>query len=193
MLLASLLDAAPALDADNRKRARQLLGETRWLHQLHQAYEETVQGGDSVARATAEPVQVDLLAGDVVAAMRLATPTRIAFTADRAWVRVYRLDLWRGLRNMLDNAVRAAGESGRVEVRVSTDTRWVIVEVEDDGPGFGAGPAGTASLGLSIVRRVAADSGGDLEIRDGAPGGCRVRLLLPASAPIAVATTVGER
>ena len=91
MLLASLLEAAPDVGADSRERARQLLGETRWLHQLHLAYEESVVSADSAVRSSVEPVRLDLLAGEVVAAMQLSTLTRIGFTVQEAWAHVDRL------------------------------------------------------------------------------------------------------
>ncbi len=183
MLLASLLEAAPDVGADSRERARQLLGETRWLHQLHLAYEESVVSADSAVRSSVEPVRLDLLAGEVVAAMQLSTLTRIGFTVQEAWAHVDRLEFWRGLRNLVGNAVRAAGAAGRVEVRVTTDMGWAVAEVDDNGPGFGAAPTGRASLGLGIVQDLASAWGGELEIRRGVLGGCCVRLRLPSSSP----------
>ena len=181
MLLASVLGSAPELDPGSRERARQILGETRWLHQLHQAYEECVSNARIRRPAVAEPVRLDLLTEEVVGATQLSTLTRIGFTATEALVRVDRLAFWRTLRNLVGNAVRAAGTDGRVEVRVTTMAGWVVTEVDDDGPGFGAVPAGTASLGLGIVQDLAASWGGVLEITRGVLGGCCVRLRLPAS------------
>ena len=58
--------------------------------------------------------------------------------------------LWRALANVVDNATRAAGQAGRVEVVIGQASQTVI-DVIDDGPGFGNGPPGTASLGLQVV------------------------------------------
>jgi signal transduction histidine kinase len=183
MLLASLLGADADLGSDSRERARQLLGETRWLRQLHHAYEESVVSVDSALRSSAEPVRIDLLAGEVVAAMQLSTLTRIGVSMQEAWAHVDRLEFWRGLRNLVGNAVRAAGAAGRVEVRITNDAGWAVAEVDDNGPGFGAVPAGHASLGLGIVQDLASMWGGELEIRRGVLGGCCVRLRLPSSSP----------
>ena len=183
MMLASLLGTAGDVGPDSRERARQLLGETRWLHQLHHAYEESIVSADSAARAAAEPVRIDHLAGEVVAAMQLSTLTRIGFEVQEAWAHVDRLAFWRGLRNLVGNAVRAAGVDGRVEVRITTDDGWAVAEVDDNGPGFGAVPAGRASLGLGIVQDLAAKWGGELQIRRGVLGGCCVQLRLPSSSP----------
>jgi signal transduction histidine kinase len=181
MLLASLLGSAPELDPDTRERARQILGETRWLHQLHRAYEDSVSSTYRRRPAVAEPVRLDLLAGEVVGAMQLSTLTRLGFSAAEAWARVDRLAFWRTLRNLVGNAVRAAGIDGHVEVRITAVEGWVVAEVDDDGPGFGAVPAGRASLGLGIAQELATAWGGELEIARGVLGGCCVRLRLPAS------------
>jgi signal transduction histidine kinase len=183
MMLASLLGTAGDVGPDSRERARQLLGETRWLHQLHHAYEESIVSVDSAVRAAAEPVRIDQLAGEVVAAMQLSTLTRIGFETQEAWAHVDRLAFWRGLRNVVGNAVRAAGVDGRVEVRITTEDGWAVAEVDDNGPGFGAVPAGRASLGLGIVQDLAFKWGGELQIRRGVLGGCCVQLRLPSSLP----------
>jgi signal transduction histidine kinase len=183
MMLASLLSTASDVGPDSRERARQLLGETRWLHQLHHAYEESIVSNDSALPASAEPARIDLLAAEVVAAMQLSTLTRIGFDVQEAWAHVDRLEFWRGLRNLVGNAVRAAGADGHVEVRITTDEGWAVAEVDDNGPGFGAVPAGRASLGLGIVQDLASTWGGELQIRRGVLGGCCVRLRLPSSSP----------
>ncbi len=76
--------------------------------------------------------------------------------------------LWRVLTNVVDNAARAAGPYGRVGVTVSAVDDQAAVDVIDDGPGFGQGPPGAASLGLGVVTTLLESCGGALEIR--APG-----------------------
>jgi signal transduction histidine kinase len=186
MLLASLLDGAPDVGATSRQRARQLHGEARWLDQLHRAYDDTLSGRDEPARPAPELIQLDLFAGEVVAAIGLSTSTMIRFTGDEAWAYADRLAFWRALRNMIGNAVRAAGPGGRVEVRVERVAGWAVAQVDDDGPGFGglpSGRSGTDSLGLDIVRDFAATWNGDLQIRQGALGGCCVRLSMRGVVP----------
>ncbi|HEX2301697.1 MAG TPA: hypothetical protein VHH34_24865, partial [Pseudonocardiaceae bacterium] len=46
----------------------------------------------------------------------------------------------------------------------------------DDGPGFGKGPAGTASLGLGITSSLIEQCGGRVEVLSAQPHGVRVRL-----------------
>lgn len=183
-LLASLLSSASDVGPDSRERARQILGETRWLDQLHRAYEESIHPGDDSQLRTPEPIRLDQFAAEVVTAVQLSTFTRISFTASEVWAHVDRLAFWRALRNLVGNAVRAAGATGDVEVRVETADGWAYVQVDDDGPGFGEVPPGMASLGLGIVLDLAAASGGELEIRRGVLGGCCVQLRLPAASPV---------
>lgn len=90
--------------------------------------------------------------------------------------------LRRAVRNLLDNAVRAAGARGRVELAVRSagaDFGGILVEVSDDGPGFGQIPA-QQGLGLASARRFATRAGGTLSIAESPLGGVTARLHLPA-------------
>jgi two-component system OmpR family sensor kinase len=115
--------------------------------------------------------------------------------------------LSRALRNLVDNAIAAAGESGHVWVLVERDGANVLASVEDDGPGVAAtererifegfvrlepvrGPG--AGLGLPIARRVAREHGGDLTYADGG-GGARFVLRLPAAARAPIPTSTSTR
>lgn len=186
MMLASLLSGAEDVGSDSRDRARQVLGEARWLEQLLRAYEDTSADPPPGSRpaswtAQSEPLRLDLIATEVVAAMRLSTLTAIDIVATPAWARVDRLAFWRALRNVVGNAVRAAGHQGTVTITVAAAGGWVVAQIEDDGPGFGAAPPGLNSLGLGIVQDLVASWGGELEIRRGGMGGCCVSLRLPAA------------
>jgi signal transduction histidine kinase len=184
MVLASLLSIAPDVGADSRERARQILGEIRWLDELQRAYEALAVAPDAPALGgPLVPMRLDTLAADIVSAMQLSTLTRITLTATETWACTDRLGYWRALRNIIDNALRAAGGSGHVEVRISAVDGWAVAQVDDDGPGLGQVPPGLSSLGLGIVQDLASARGGQLEIRRGALGGCCVRLLLPAEVP----------
>ena len=87
--------------------------------------------------------------------------------------------LWRVLTNVIENAARATGRGGSVEIRLH-DHYGVAVEVTDDGPGFGRGPSGTASLGLSVVTALLESCGGSLEVRSPRAGGTQVSIRLAA-------------
>ena len=108
--------------------------------------------------------------------------------------------------NLLTNALDAAPPGSRITLRTQpADHRWVELHVVDEGPGlsddertrafdrFWRGPSATAAgagggsglggagLGLSIVRRLVAADGGDVELRPGAGGGTDAVVRLPAS------------
>lgn len=82
--------------------------------------------------------------------------------------------------NLLANATRAAGPSGRVTVEVSRRACWILLAVEDSGPGFGRLPR-RSGYGLSAVAREALEHQGRLECGRGRLGGGRVSLWLPAA------------
>lgn len=181
-LLAALLSGASDIGPDSKLRACQIQGEVRWLEELHRAYEEAVAAQPGQLRpAPLCRIRLDTLAGEVVAAMQMSTLTRITFSATEAWARLDRLAYWRALRNLICNAVRAAGDGGRVEVRVTATGGQAVVVIEDDGPGLGAVPAGLGSLGLGIAHNQATAYGGGLKISRSRLGGCRVTLSFPTA------------
>jgi signal transduction histidine kinase len=95
--------------------------------------------------------------------------------------------LWRVLTNIVDNAARAAGPRGKVvlaihEEQAPDQAPEAVVEVTDDGPGFGRGPVGVASLGLGVVTSLLESCGGRLEVEAPEAGGTRVRIIIPVSA-----------
>ncbi|HEY7485506.1 MAG TPA: ATP-binding protein [Streptosporangiaceae bacterium] len=184
IMLASAVSVSDDIGAESRERVEQLLGETRWLDHLIRRLDE--DDDDARPLPAPERIRVDELAGEIVAGMRLATRHEINFTATAAWAHMDALALWRAVRNIMDNACRIA--SGHVDLSVSVDQGWIIVQVDDDGPGFGAGSGGLGSLGLGIVHDLVAGYGGSLEIRHCELGGARVRILLPAAPPVAPTT-----
>lgn len=176
MLLAQVVSGANDVGRATRVRIDQLLGETRWLDELIRAYDRDCEP------APVQPLRADAVVGEAVAALGAATGVRVSFVATPTWAVVDRLGLWRAVRNILDNACRAAGPGGQVRVRVAEVDGAAVIDTCDDGPGFGAGPAGLAQVGLGIVREVAEASGGTVDIDRSDLGGCRVRLVLPGIA-----------
>ena len=86
--------------------------------------------------------------------------------------------LRRAIGNVLDNALRAAGDQGTVHVKVSSDDHAAAVEVSDTGPGFGRVASGHGH-GMSVVGTVLHDCHGRLEITSGPEPGTTVRMLIP--------------
>lgn len=85
----------------------------------------------------------------------------------------------RAVINVLDNASRAAGRGGNVEVRVRRRPQENWIEVADTGPGF-ARIQPVTGHGLSIVDQALRATQGRLEIASGPGPGTTVRLRIPA-------------
>jgi signal transduction histidine kinase len=86
--------------------------------------------------------------------------------------------LRRAVSNVLDNATRAAGRSGRVLVRVDSIPGEAMVEVRDDGNGFGRIPS-VSGHGMSIVDQALRACQGSLQIISGPGPGTIVRMHIP--------------
>ncbi|HSI94268.1 MAG TPA: ATP-binding protein [Jiangellaceae bacterium] len=99
--------------------------------------------------------------------------------------------------NLLDNAIDAVGETGRVTVRVRPDGEGVVVEVADDGPGIPEDlqgrvfdpfvttkpPGQGTGLGLNISHQIITGvHGGRLTLRS-RPGDTVFTVRLPARPP----------
>jgi signal transduction histidine kinase len=95
--------------------------------------------------------------------------------------------VWRILANVVDNAARAAGPHGTVQINIEQLADMVVVEVRDDGPGFGGAPTGGASLGLTVIASLLRSVGGHFELRDAPNSGTVVRAIFPPPGEIVVA------
>lgn len=169
MLLAAVVDQQPLDGPDIRTSVDQIANEVGHMAQV-------LSGG------AAEPGPETVDVGEIVACIwsTVARSQQCHLRLVResaAFVSVDPLELGRSVRNLVDNAVRAAGD-GVVDVRVVTTDDDVVVEVGDSGPGFGLIPP-QQCLGLVTVRRFAATSGGRLEIDTSALGGALLRLVIP--------------
>jgi PAS domain S-box-containing protein len=84
----------------------------------------------------------------------------------------------RVIQEALTNARRHSGAK-KVTVSLERDGNDLLIEVSDDGRGFG--PETTPGVGLDSMRERAALSGGELEIESGLGRGTNVRLRVPLS------------
>jgi signal transduction histidine kinase len=110
-------------------------------------------------------------AGDAGVAVDVSVAGRPRPLRDAVDLAAYRI-----VQESLTNVMRHS-QASRASVRVRYEPAAVIVEVEDDGLGGGAGGAGHGLLGM---RERAAAVGGALEAGPGPGGGFRVHAELPA-------------
>ena len=103
-------------------------------------------------------------------------------------------DLVKGiLTNLLENAAEAAGEGGKILGVTAEENGRVAIEVHDSGPGLSEQARASLfqptisfkkrgmGLGLSIARKSALLSGGDILLVKGELGGAGFRVLLPVA------------
>jgi len=99
------------------------------------------------------------------------------------------------LVNLLENAAEAAGDGGRIMARTQTEDGRVVIEVHDSGPGLSdlarkslfqptiSFKKRGMGLGLSIARKCALLTGGDILLVAGELGGAGFRVILPKYQP----------
>ncbi|HET7533850.1 MAG TPA: HAMP domain-containing sensor histidine kinase [Nocardioidaceae bacterium] len=171
-LLLTQLPKDNVLDAETKRR----------LELIHQTL---THAGELLERATVESAPkhwvLDLteLVGDCVRVAEFSHKVRLENeVSEPALVCGDPLLLHRAIDNMIDNAGRAAGESGDIVIRVggAGDEAWI--EVTDDGPGFGRIEHGTGQ-GLSVITSAVRACDGRLEITSGPGPGTAVRVTFP--------------
>lgn len=127
-------------------------------------------------------------------AVKLKAQSLEVETDGTAFVTGDRQRLYLAIFKLCDNAVRFTPRGGTLRVRLQRHDRFVDVEIDDQGPGIPeAGmpeilgyfepedrASAGASLGLSLVRRVALSHDGALDAEPLSRGGTRFRLRLPA-------------
>jgi len=145
-----------------------------------------------------EPVDLAVLARDAVAdaravepdrAVTIEAPAHLIVTGDEGRLRQV-------VSNLLANVRVHTPPGTAARVRLAEERSSAVLEVEDDGPGFGPDPgraferfyradpararaSGGIGLGLSIVSSVVGAHGGQASAGAGRSGGARVRVELP--------------
>jgi two-component system osmolarity sensor histidine kinase EnvZ len=143
--------------------------------------------GEGVEQA--RPTDLTAVLEDVAAGARRAG-AQVALAAPAELVLSLRADaLRRAVTNLVDNARRHARHVALAASRLGE--RFVLVTVDDDGPGipaerredafrpFESESAGGTGLGLSIARDIVRAHGGDIVLEDSPLGGLRARIQLP--------------
>jgi signal transduction histidine kinase len=174
LLLASTLQTEPLLAPALRRQLALIIGEAEWMAELLWADEE---GTDHETRF--RPIALGDVVDQVCSAVAGATGCTLAVRRDeQAVVCADPVGLHRSVRNLVDNAVRAAGPTGEVVVTLGGSAGFGHVEVSDSGPGFGRVPA-QQGLGLLTVRQFVGQSGGALTVGTSELGGACVTLRVP--------------
>ncbi|HET6625983.1 MAG TPA: HAMP domain-containing sensor histidine kinase [Nocardioidaceae bacterium] len=174
MLLAGIIERNPLLVPEALERLRQIQSEADWMAKL-------LDSG-TATRPAISVVDVGEVVSETWAAVAACAPCVVRLVREpRALAVVDPVSLRRSARNLIENAVRAVGDHGCVEVRVLQRGNKVVVEVADSGPGFGEIPA-QQGLGLVTVRRFVTRSGGRLSVDRSELGGALVGIHLPAAA-----------
>ncbi len=192
-----------------RERQRRFLHETqRSCQKLDVFVERLLEGarrpetGEVLEVATGSLVPViDEVAGALVPLLEKSDVTlSVELDPEHSAARFDLARVEQILTNLLGNAIRYAGEGGRVEVSarpVQADGRDLLeVSVADTGPGVpaedrgrifepyvqsGGSGSGGLGLGLAICRRLVEAHGGTLAVGDRPGGGARFFFTLPAA------------
>ena len=171
MSLAAIVDKSLGRGPEVLERLEQIRRETEWMRQLVSDTEpeptrrEVLDAGELVAEAWCSA------AATCTCSIQLVRDARTRVLVDREM-------FGRSVRNLMDNAVRAAGPSGKVVVRVCAEPTEVAVVVHDDGPGFGKIPR-QQGLGLATVHGFVQTHDGRLEVQKADGGGTQMTLRIP--------------
>jgi len=145
----------------------------------------------------AEPVELGPSLGNTVTVLRAkagqkSAAVAIELEAGLPRVRGFAGELNQIWGNLIDNALDAIPDGGRVEVKVNRESQGVVVRVVDNGPGIPAAirenifdpffttkPMGQGTgLGLDIVRRMVRHNDGTIDV-ESQPGRTEFRVTLP--------------
>ena len=146
------------------------------------------------------PVSLGALVHTELERLRLLHPsTTLTLTSGEVLAQADAAKVSSIVRNVLENAVRAAGPGGKVHVGVQVASPQAVLDVWDTGPGVApadreriferlvrldasrASDSGGSGLGLAIARGYARAHGGDLTCEDPRGPGALFRLTLPLS------------
>lgn len=157
-----------------------------------------IKGFTHMDQATvAEPVDLVRGLSDTIVVLKSKARAKSAAVAIRAEpglprVRGFAAELNQIWGNLIDNALDAVSDSGRIEVLATCDGQRVTVCVVDDGAGipasirdrifdpfFSTKPVGQGTgLGLDIVRRLVRHNDGEIYV-ESQPGRTEFRVVLP--------------
>ena len=159
---------------------------------------QAIKGFTHMDQATvAEPVDLTLNLNNTVTVLKSRARAKSIAVAvnvepDLPRVRGFVGELNQGWANLIDNALDAVADAGRVEVTAKRERQRVVVRVVDNGPGipaeirarifdpfFTTKPVGQGTgLGLDIVRRLVIHNDAEIDV-ESRPGRTEFRVSLP--------------
>lgn len=179
--LAAAAAADVGADEPVLRRLAQISDQASWISA---AIDDALKPGTGTRAALArQQVPVRALVRAAVDTERLSYRGSISFedtSSDDRYVIASATWLRRAVANVLANATRAAGALGDVSVCERADGDLEIVEISDNGPGFGRLER-EHGIGLQVTRSVLAEIGGWLDIERPPLGPTLVRMNLPVA------------
>jgi len=159
---------------------------------------QAIKGFTHMDQATlAEPVDLTLNLSNTVTVLKSKARAKSIAVAvnvepDLPRVRGFVGELNQVWANLIDNALDAVADAGRVEVTAKRERQRVVVRVVDNGPGipaeirarifdpfFTTKPVGHGTgLGLDIVRRLVSHNDAEIDV-ESRPGRTEFRVSLP--------------
>ncbi|MGH3188240.1 MAG: sensor histidine kinase [Streptosporangiaceae bacterium] len=176
LALAVMALADPDVGEETRALLEQIITQTEWLADIIGQWLDTADPPAPRSRVT----NLTRVVNEAAAAERLTWhgELTVAWPAEPVYSPVSRVNFRRMVANLLGNAIRAAGPSGRVSIKIERRDGHALIVIEDSGPGFGPVQEGFG-LGLSSVARSVVACRGRLECVHGPRRGARVHLWLP--------------
>ncbi len=207
-----LLGSAPGLSEEARQCVEAMDRNGNRLHRMVEDLTLLARVGDPAAIARCEPVDVGLVAREVVdmievTAERAGIEVRLALASEPPAVLGDRTEIDQALCNLLSNAIKYGQRGGHVELRLDVVDGDAVISCCDDGLGISdedlprlfteffrsSNPAALkrpgTGLGLVIVDQVARRHGGRVEVSSELGRGSEFRLYLPAMPGVSTGST----
>ncbi len=180
--------------ADLVAKADAMVDEAARMEALIQNLLEVVRGGEPIFADE----RIDEIVASVVSRLMPESEAKaVTIRVSRGSSRILPLERTRieaAVRNIVENAVDAAGRGGNVWIATRDDPHSTVVVVDDDGDGirpeerghvfelFWTNKRGGTGLGLPLARRAVESHGGELEVLERPGGGARFVIHLPIKA-----------
>ena len=176
------------------------------IEEMNRIIGQFLDFGRSAPQDPIESTDITALAKNLVEPyQRRGTPLTL-HAPESIIISIHVLPIRRALANLIDNALRYAGEKKPLDVSVQAENETVTLEVADRGPGIppqdverlrrpftrlesARSNTKGAGLGLAIVEQVVKAHEGSLKLLPREGGGLRAIIILPLSGPSFLQTT----